>query len=124
MNDYIDTPKNGDPISGPNRALNFITCLYQRPNSIGAIEQCANLYLEPDDYRTYIEYIKLDSTEVKAAFGKMQQKTLAIAPSGLTRVPTVTVNGVVDYNAFDDLVQEACAQYSVSNSEYLCKHNT
>jgi len=114
---YIGKPKNGDPISGENRAVNFISCLFTSTiaNTFSALEACSNQKLEPDDYRTFLEYIRMDGDEVKTVFAAMKTKTEAVATDGLlTRIPLVTLNGAVDYNAFDDLVQEACAQYKVS----------
>lgn len=114
---YIGKPKNGDPVSGENRAINFISCLFSSNigNTFTALETCSNQKLEADDYRTFIEYVKMDGPEIKTVFEAMRTKTAAVATGGiLPRVPLVTLNGEVDYNAFDDLVQEACAQYTVS----------
>ena len=120
VENYINTPKNGDPISGPRRAINFVSCLFQRANSISSSEACSNLYLEADEYRNFIEFIRLDTEEVNAAFEKMRIKTQQVAASGsLIRIPLVTVNGDIDYNAFNDLVQEVCAKYQVSNDDYV-----
>ena len=111
---YLNKPKNGDPISGPNRVVNFVACLFANRTSISTLEGCANQKLEPDDYRTYIEYIRHNTQEVRIVFDQMRLRTLSFATNGqLTRVPLVTVNNEVDYNAFDDLVQEACTKYTV-----------
>ena len=122
MDDYINNVKNGDPISGPNRALNFVSCVFQNANNLNSIETCSNLELEPDQYRTYIEYIRLNTVEVENVMQKMRYETLAVISNigTLVRVPLVTVNGIADYNALDDLVQETCAQYQVSNNFSSC----
>ena len=119
MDKYINKPLNGDAISGENRAVNFITCLFQNPDGsiFSSLEKCTNQKLEYGDYMRVREAIKTDSDLLKKVFGDMRDQTKAIADANggvLPRVPTVTVNGQLDYNALDDLVQEACAQYTVS----------
>jgi len=116
---YVNQVKNGHPVSGSNRAVNFLRCVFQSSigNTFDALENCSNHNLDIDDYLTYLQYIKQDSQEVKTVFEKMRTKTQQVASNGvLPRIPVVTLNGQVDYNAFDDLVQEACNQYGVRHS--------
>ena len=57
----------------------------------------------------------MNDPSVKTVFESMRTKTEAVTGSSTStlRIPIVTLNGAVDYNAFDDLVQEICAQYTV-----------
>ena len=126
---YLTNPK-GDLVSGPNRVVNFVRCLAQ--SSLGSeltkLEVCSRDFLQIDDYRTFIEFIRMNSEEVKTVFENMRTKTASLLGEGntLPRVPTVTVNGQMDYNALDDLVQEACNQTTWIVSEidfYLYNFN-
>lgn len=124
MDKYLTNPK-GDLVSGQNRVVNFVRCLAQSTlgSELTKLEVCSRDSLQIDDYRTFIEYIRLDSTEVKTVFESMRTKTVNLIGDGntLPRVPTVTVNDKLDYNALDDLVQEACSQttWIVSDNNFF-----
>ena len=122
INSYINKPKNGDPISGTNRVVNFIACLARSTisNVYQALEQCTNQYLHADDYHTFIDHIIHNDDEIKHIYLEMHTKTLKVAQNGvLRRVPFVTINGLASYDALDDLVAATCAKYGVSISDNL-----
>lgn len=117
VDSYINKPNNGDPVSGTNRAINFITCLAKSTigNVFDALEICSNQNFKPDKYITILEAIKENPTEVQNILTQMRKKTEQFyTNNSLLRIPLITINGKIDYNAFDDLVQESCAQYKVS----------
>lgn len=110
---YITNAK-GDLVSGPDRAVNFVRCIAQSTsgNELTTLEICSRNHLQADDYRTFITEIRMDTAEVKTVFERMRTQTESLAGVGspLPRVPTVTVNGQINYEALNDLVQEACVQ--------------
>mgnify|MGYP002649348896 CR=1 FL=1 len=111
---YINKPKNGEPINGPHRAVTFVSCMFQSTigNIFGALEKCSNSMLKGNDYKQFIEQLKQGSKSatLKKVFADMTAKTTKVAAKGLTRIPTVTINGKIDYGATDDLLGTVCSQ--------------
>lgn len=123
VDSYINKPNNGDPVSGTNRAINFITCLAKSTigNVFDALEICSNQNFKPDKYITILEAIKENPTEVQNILTQMRKKTEQFyTNNSLLRIPLITINGKIDYNAFDDLVQESCAQYKGIIKASIC----
>lgn len=114
IDSYINKPKNGEPINGPHRAVTFVSCMFQSTigNVFGALEKCSNSMLKGGDYKLFLEQLKLGSksASLKKIMADMAAKTTKVAAKGLTRVPTVTINGKIDYAATDDLLGTVCTQ--------------
>ena len=114
---FMNNPNNGDPVSGTNRAINFVTCFAKSTigNVFDALEICSNQNFKPDTYNAILEAIKENSPEVERVFSAMRTKTKPfIVNNELIRIPLVTLNNQIDYNAYNDLIQESCKQYKVS----------
>lgn len=113
---YLLNEDNGDLVSGPNRVVDFVNCLFTNQdsysNQIDLLEICSNENLKAGEYETLIYSVRKNLPEVLDVFKKVQDETEKLAP--LSRLPTITLNGEVSVNAFNDLIEEVCDKYNVS----------
>lgn len=115
---YMGTELSGDLISGANRAINFINCVFQQYdylNVFRTLESCSNQNLEPDDYHHFIGMMNTANEETKRVVKAMKDRTQAVKQSNPTfKLPYVMMNDKESVNALNDLLQEACSKYEVS----------
>lgn len=113
---------DGDLVSGPQRMVNFITCLAEKaksvPNGISLLEICSDEHLEIDTFTSVYIAIKANEQNVIDAMKVMQKKTQDFGE--LERLPTVAINGKADWNGLNDLVGQVCSLIDVS---VLCKQS-
>lgn len=117
MDKYITNSIVDDlAVSGPIKVARFLQCLAQSSsgNEFTLLETCSESNLQKGDYATFIKAINNNSTDAEKVFENMQTKTKGMLGANsittLPRVPTVTLNGKISYNALNDLLSEACAQ--------------
>jgi hypothetical protein len=113
VNEFLLNPPNGDEIDGPNRAINFIDCMFRSDewqHIYNAGEQCSNIRLPPDDW---IHILRLaQSSDSDSLYLEMKSKTDSVG-TPLPRIPFVTINGESSIPTFNDFMQEVCARYTV-----------
>ncbi len=105
-------------VSGPIKVARFFQCLAQSSsgNEFTSLETCSENNLQKGDYAAFISAInnKTANNNAEKVFESMQTKTEGMlginSITTLPRVPTVTLNGKISYNALNDLLSEACAQ--------------
>lgn len=113
ISQYLIKETPGDPVSGANRALDFINCLYQQTaQTFDQIDSCSMKMLKADQYRDYFEKIQLNGDEVAESMSLLKDK-LANIP---TNQYTVAIDGVLSSNASNDIVAEVCNQYKIDVS--------
>lgn len=116
---YMGTEMNGDIISGANRAINFVRCLYHQDaptNVYTTLQLCSDENLEPDEYVDIIAMMNTKPDQFKTIMNNLKMKT---ENAKITRIPYLTVNGKESASAFNDLIQESCNNYKVTNSSIL-----
>ncbi len=113
VNEFLLNPPNGDEIDGPNRAINFIDCMFasnEWQHIYKAGEQCSNIRLPIDEW---IYILRLaQSSESDELYLQMKSKTDLVG-NPLSRIPFVTINGEPSIPTFNDFMQEVCARYTV-----------
>lgn len=118
INKYITSSTTTDDLAESNsfKVVKFFQCLAQSSsgNEFTSLETCSKAQLPEDDYANFIKDINSNSTDALKVFESMQTKTEGMLGvnniTTLPRVPTVTLNGIISYNALNDLLSEACAQ--------------
>lgn len=126
INKYITNAKADSLISSSFKVYQFIKCMAQSTsgNELTTLETCSTKVLENEDYATFMKAINSNLTEVVTLFESMREKTEKAIGAGnqLPRMPIVTVNGNLSFNALNDLVAEACdQQWIVSILQFLSK---
>lgn len=113
VDEFLLNPPNGDEIDGPNRAINFIDCMFasnEWQHIYKAGEMCSNIRLPPDDWIHILR--RAQSEESDEIYLQMKQKTEAVG-TPLQRIPFVTINDEPSIPTFNDFMQEVCARYTV-----------
>ncbi len=113
MDEFLLNPPNGDEIDGPNRAINFINCMFasnEWQHIYRAGEQCSNTQLPIDEWVSILRLAQ--SSDSDELYLRMKSKTDSVE-TPLPRIPFVTINGEPSIPTFNDFMQEVCARYTV-----------